>query len=181
MVPVLITGVSPNGLGLATACAFAPYSPGLLLLATRSAASLSAAQAEVTKLAPSCPVKLLTLDLSSMATARAAASEMNSWTDVAKLDILINNAGIMSTPWGKSPDGIEQQFATNHIGHFVFTNLIMPKIMAARGRIVNVSSSGYQYGPVRFDDYNFDDGKEYTPEAAYGQSKTAHYKPTEPL
>ncbi|ORX97244.1 putative short-chain dehydrogenase [Clohesyomyces aquaticus] len=171
---ILITGASPNGIGLAAACAFAPHSPGLLILAGRSPATLSAAAAEIAKLAPTCPTKILTLDLSSLATARVAATEFNSWIDVPSLDILINNAGIMSTPWGKSADGIEQQFATNHIAPFLFTNLIMPKIIAAHGRIVNLSSAGHRFGPVRFNDHNFADGKEYQPEAAYGQSKTAN-------
>ncbi|KAF2473160.1 short-chain dehydrogenase [Lindgomyces ingoldianus] len=171
---ILITGVSPGGIGLTTACALAPHSPALLILATRSQSNLTAAQTEIAKVAPTCPTKLLTLDLSSIRTVRTAAAELNSWTGVPKIDILINNAAIMSTPWGKNEDGIEQQFGTNHIGTFLFTNLVMEKIIAAKGRIINVSSAGHRYGPVRFEDWNFQDGKEYNPEAAYGQSKTAN-------
>ncbi|KAF2267899.1 NAD(P)-binding protein [Lojkania enalia] len=175
----LVTGVTPGGLGLYTAKVLAAHSPALIILAARSAATLSAAQAEVAEVAK-VPTKLLTLDLGSIRTVRAAAAEVNSWDDVPKIDVLINNAGIMSVPFALSEDGIESQFATNHIGTFLFTNLIIDKIIAAKGRIVNLSSSGHRFGPVRFDDWNFQNGKEYPAigasvvDPAYGQSKTAN-------
>jgi NAD(P)-dependent dehydrogenase (short-subunit alcohol dehydrogenase family) len=68
--------------------------------------------------------------------------------------------------------GIESQFGSNHIGHFLLTNLLLPKL-TPKGRIVNLASIGYKFDPVRFDDYNFSDGKAYHPWHAYGQSKTA--------
>jgi NAD(P)-dependent dehydrogenase (short-subunit alcohol dehydrogenase family) len=116
----------------------------------------------------------LQLDLSSLRIVRDAAAAVNSWDDVPKIDILINNAALMGWSFELSEDGIEKQFATNHIGAFLFTNLILPKIVAAKGRIVNVSSAGHRFSPVRFEDWNFNDGKEYNPQAAYGQSKTAN-------
>ena len=72
--------------------------------------------------------------------------------------MLINNAAIMAVPYAKTVDGVESQFGTNHIGHFLFTNLIMPKLLAAKrgARVLNVSSSGHKRGQVRFDDYNFE-------------------------
>ena len=73
-------------------------------------------------------------------------------------------------------DGIEIQFATNHLGHFLFTKLLFSKILAAGSgsRIVNLTSLGHKIGPVRFDDYNFSNGKEYDEWSGYGQSKTAN-------
>jgi NAD(P)-dependent dehydrogenase (short-subunit alcohol dehydrogenase family) len=69
--------------------------------------------------------------------------------------------------------GIESQFAQNHIGHFLLTNLLLPSL-TPNGRIINIASIGYKFGPVRFEDYNFDNGKKYHPWHAYGQSKTAN-------
>ncbi|KAF8855918.1 hypothetical protein BDZ45DRAFT_745925 [Acephala macrosclerotiorum] len=78
----------------------------------------------------------------------------------------------VSTPY--KADCVEAQFGSNHIGHFLLTNLLIPKILTAGpgARIVNLSSNGYQVGEVRFDDYNFSDGKEYNVWMAYAQSKT---------
>jgi NAD(P)-dependent dehydrogenase (short-subunit alcohol dehydrogenase family) len=81
----------------------------------------------------------------------------------------------MAGPHVKTEDGLERNFGSNHIGHFLFTNLIMPKILAANNpRVVSVSSSGHRLGPVRFDDYNFQEGEVYNGWEAYGQSKTAN-------
>jgi NAD(P)-dependent dehydrogenase (short-subunit alcohol dehydrogenase family) len=119
---ILITGVAPNGLGSYTAQVLAAHKPALLVLASRTLSNLQASQKAIAEAAPSVATKLLVLDLGSIAKVRDAAAEVNSWDDVPKIDILINNAGIMSTPWGLSPDGIENQLATNHIGHFMFTS-----------------------------------------------------------
>ncbi|TFK78017.1 NAD(P)-binding protein, partial [Polyporus arcularius HHB13444] len=91
------------------------------------------------------------------------------------IDVLVNNAGIMATPYGKTVDGIESQFGTNHIGHFLFTNLIIPKLLESKqGRVVNVSSNGHRLSDIRWDDFNFQDGTTYNKWVAYGQSKTAN-------
>lgn len=72
------------------------------------------------------------------------------------IDILINNAGTMATPYGVTKEGLELQFGTNHIGHFLLTNLILSKQELGRGvKVVNVSSLGHKRGAIRFDDYNF--------------------------
>lgn len=149
-------------------------------------------------------IDALVLDLSSQKSVRRAASEFNS--TAAKLDILINNAGIMAVPGRTlSEEGIELQFATNHVGHFLFTNLVLEKLRVAANqatvlgatRIINVSSNGHRFSPIRFDDWNFE-GKVvsndqlpdvsrimerigsmnwtngYEKFVAYGQSKTAN-------
>lgn len=121
-------------------------------------------------------MRTLGLDLSSFASVRKAAAEVNAWEDVS-IDVLINNAAIYGQPYSKTEDGIESHFQTNHLGPWLLTNLIMPRIVAAgRGaRIVNVSSRGHQASDVRWDDCNFEARpEEYNPFVAYGQSKTAN-------
>jgi NAD(P)-dependent dehydrogenase (short-subunit alcohol dehydrogenase family) len=81
----------------------------------------------------------------------------------------------MAGPYRTTAEGIENQFGSNHIGHFLFTNLLMPKLLAAPSpRVVSVASDGHRFSGVRFDDVNFQDGKAYEQWAAYGQSKTAN-------
>ncbi|PVH94821.1 NAD(P)-binding protein [Periconia macrospinosa] len=173
---ILITGVSPNGLGLTTALALSTHSPRLLILAGRSPTALSTSLDTIKSQAPSCPVRTLQLDLSSFAKVREAAAEVREWEEVKQhgIDVLINNAGIMSVPWGKTADGIETQFAVNHLGPWLFTNLVMEAVKKARGRVVFLASLGHVYGGVRWEDVNFEDGKAYDPDTAYGQSKTAN-------
>jgi NAD(P)-dependent dehydrogenase (short-subunit alcohol dehydrogenase family) len=103
---------------------------------------------------PSANTKLLTLDLSSQESIRKAANEVNALPE--QIDILINNAGTMAIPYGVTKEGLELQFGTNHVGHFLFTNLVLSKKNLSRGiKVVNVSSLGHKRGPVRFNDYNF--------------------------
>lgn len=114
----------------------------------------------------------ISLDLSSQQSVRKAAAKIDASTE--KIDLTINNAAIMACPWAKTMDGIESQFGTNYVGHFLLTNLIMPRILAAKAaRIVNVSSSAHRMGNVRLYDWNFKDGAEYNPWSAYGAAKTA--------
>lgn len=92
----------------------------------------------------------------------------------SKLDILINNAGIMACPLRRSAEGYESQFATNHLGHMLLTNLLVPALIkAAPARVVCLSSIGHRLSPIRFDDINFDTTP-YDKWVAYGQAKTAN-------
>lgn len=200
---VLITGVSPESIGETTALAIASQRPAHLFLASRTKSNIDLVAKSIRDKLPSVTIDALILDLSSQKSVRRAAAEFNS--TAAKLDILINNAGIMAVPERTlSEDGIELQFATNHIGHFLFTNLILEKLrIAADGnsvpgatRIINISSNGHRFSPVRFDDWNFESktvSAEQQPDVdsimgrigsmnwsdgyekfvAYGQSKTA--------
>lgn len=155
--PVLITGVSPGGLGHETARAIALHSPKLLILAGRSASKVDAAQSSIQKATHGTPLRALIVDLSSLSSVRKAAAEVHSWADVPAIDVVINNAGIMATPFALTGDGIESQFHANHIGHFLLTQLLMPKILAAGpgARVVNLSSNAYKMGGVHWDDINF--------------------------
>jgi NAD(P)-dependent dehydrogenase (short-subunit alcohol dehydrogenase family) len=90
-----------------------------------------------------------------------------------RLDILINNAGIMATPFGRTTDGFELQFGTNHLGHFALTGLLLDLIIRAPGvRVVTVSSGGHRFGKIDFDNLNGE--KDYDRRGAYAQSKLAN-------
>ncbi|KAJ4165095.1 hypothetical protein LMH87_006742 [Akanthomyces muscarius] len=172
---VLTTGVSPKSLGATFVQAIAQGQPALLILAARSPSKLEQTAKAIEAASPGVKVKSLELALDSLAAVRKAAETLLSWTDVPVIDVLVNNAGIMAVEYKLSPDGFESQFATNHLGHFLFTNLILNKIMVSSSpRIVNVSSDGHRLGHIRWDDYNFDGGKTYNKWTAYGQSKTAN-------
>ncbi|KAG9200069.1 hypothetical protein G6514_007666 [Epicoccum nigrum] len=174
---VLTTGVTQGGLGATFVSAIAQYKPRLLILAGRSAEKVQATTQAIKSHASSSEVEVrfLSLDLSSQASVRSAAEKVLSWADVPHIDVLVNSAGIMAGPYRTTAEGIENQFGSNHIGHFLFTNLLMPKLLAAPSpRVVSVASDGHRFSGVRFDDVNFQDGKAYEQWAAYGQSKTAN-------
>ncbi|KAH8774923.1 hypothetical protein F5882DRAFT_409496 [Hyaloscypha sp. PMI_1271] len=171
---ILITGPSEHGLGAQTALSLAVGKPRRLILVGRSLAKIQPVIDEINSISPSTEVIFEELDLTSLSSVKRVAEGING--KIEKLDILVNNAGVMAVKdYEKSVDGIEVQFAANHIGHFLLTNLLMDSIFAAEGaRIVNVSSGGYVCSGVRVEDWNFKDGKEYNPWLGYGQSKTAN-------
>jgi len=114
--------------------------------------------------------ELIQLDLAALSSARACADAL-----VAKgepLDLIIANAGIMACPYGRTVDGFEIQFGTNHLGHFVLINRLLP-LLNASARIVNLSSAGHRFADVDLNDPNFE-RTEYHPFVAYGRSKTAN-------
>ncbi|KAM0751051.1 NAD(P)-binding protein [Meredithblackwellia eburnea MCA 4105] len=171
---VLITGCSPNGLGAETARVVAHFGAKLVIMAGRDEAKLKQTQQDILKETPEAKLRLLLIDLASLASVRAAAKEVNSYPET--IDVLINNAGIMAGPYSLTTDGYESQFATNHLGPFLFTNLIRAHFSSPFSsiRIVNVSSGGHVHSGVRFDDPGFKEGREYDKWKAYGQSKTAN-------
>ncbi|KAF9890516.1 hypothetical protein FE257_005921 [Aspergillus nanangensis] len=172
---ILTTGVSPGSLGGFFVQSIAKAQPKCLILAARNAEKLSQMAAEITASHPAVQVRTLQIDLGSLESVQSAADQVNAWGDIPAIDVLVNNAGIMAVGYQLSPEGFESQFATNHLGPYLFTNLIMSKILAAKEpRIVNVSSDGHRLNPIRFNDYNFDNGNTYNPWYAYGQSKTAN-------
>ena len=116
-------------------------------------------------------VDLVELDLADLDSVRRAAGEIGS--RLPHLDLLINNAGVMAPPLSRTKQGFELQLGTNHLGHFVLTNALLPTL-AAGSRIVNVSSRGHLRSPIRWDDPHFRDESTYDKWTAYGQSKTAN-------
>jgi NAD(P)-dependent dehydrogenase (short-subunit alcohol dehydrogenase family) len=153
---ILITGVSPGGLGANFATIIAKYGPACIILATRDQSKAEETAKEITASAPAVRTWLIELNLGSLEQIRQAAEKISALDE--HIDVIVNNAGIMACPYSKTVDGVESQFATNHIGHFLLTNLLLPKILARNTpiRVVNVASNGFRFGPVRFDDYNFD-------------------------
>ena len=171
---ILTTGVTPGGIGATFVEKIARHSPKLLILAGRNIGKCEETAKAIKFTSPGVFTRLLELDLGSLEQTRKAAAEVNGYTE--SIDVLCNNAGVMASPYTLTKDGLETQFAVNHIGHFLFTNLIMPKLLAAPGgaRIISVSSDGHRLGPVRFDDWNWDGGKTYDRWRAYGQGKSAN-------
>jgi NAD(P)-dependent dehydrogenase (short-subunit alcohol dehydrogenase family) len=132
---------------------------------------------EVQAASPSTRVQFVQCDLGSYSSIRAAAKTVLSVAP--KIHALINNAGVMApAEYRTTAEGVEIQFGCNHIGHFLLTNLLMPGLEAAAAeggaRVVNLSSMGWGLSEMRFDDYNFNDGKDWEKWTAYGQSKTAN-------
>ncbi|KAI2468614.1 NAD(P)-binding protein [Annulohypoxylon bovei var. microspora] len=177
---VLTTGVSPGGLGAAFVLGIARSQPALLILAGRNHAKIQQTADAVS--ATGVKIRILELDLISLASVRASAEKVNAWDDVPRIDVLVNNAGVMAVDWARSPEGYDSQLVVNHLGPFLFTNLIMGKMLKSPApRIVNVTSGGHRLSPFRFDDYNFRDGEYYHKWLSYGQSKTANMLMTSSL
>ncbi|KAI4351702.1 hypothetical protein L6164_006036 [Bauhinia variegata] len=173
----IVTGAS-SGIGTETTRVLALRGVHVIM-AVRNLLAAKEVKEAIVKELPTAKVDAMELDLSSMVSVRKFASEFNS--SGLPLNILINNAGIMATPFTLSKDNIELQFATNHIGHFLLTNLLLDKMKKTareskkEGRIVNVSSGAhritYREG-IRFDKIN--DESSYSSWPAYGQSKLAN-------
>ncbi|MFD1150489.1 oxidoreductase [Saccharothrix hoggarensis] len=166
---VLVTGAN-SGLGLRTAEVLAGKGAHVLL-ACRSAERGQRALERV--LATGGKAEVVPLDLADLSSVRTAAAEVRERTGDA-LDVLVNNAGIMAVPLGRTADGFERQFGTNHLGHAALTWLLMPALRTRPGaRVVTVSSLAHQIGRVDLADPNYE-VRRYTPWGAYGQSKLAN-------
>ncbi|KAI4250856.1 MAG: hypothetical protein LQ352_005212 [Teloschistes flavicans] len=154
---ILTTGVSPGTLGATFVETIARAYPAMLILAGRDIGKLQVTANTIVTAQPQTRVRLLQLSLDALADVRKSAAEVTSWNDVPSVDVLVNSAGIMATEFSVSKDGYESQLATNHLGHFLFTNLIIDKILASGSpRIVNISSDGHRLNPIRWADYNFE-------------------------
>jgi NAD(P)-dependent dehydrogenase (short-subunit alcohol dehydrogenase family) len=166
----VITGAS-SGLGRESARALATTGAHVIL-AARNADALAEAKGSITTEVPHAVVSTVSLDLTSLAGVRSAAETINQLAPA--IDVLMNNAGVMFTPFGRTSDGFEIQFGTNHLGHFELTRLLTPALEAADGaRIVILSSDGHRLSDVDLDDANWE-RREYDKFAAYGASKTAN-------
>jgi NAD(P)-dependent dehydrogenase (short-subunit alcohol dehydrogenase family) len=174
---ILVTGASLNGLGAAFLKAIAPYSPGLLVLAGRSHKALAESEAELLKETPGLKTRLLIVDFASLDSVRKAAAEVLAYDE--KITISVMNAGVMMTPEGKTADGIETQFGVNHVGPFLFTNLLLEgatKPAPPRSVIVSSMAQIYMADGINFDQPGyFNDQKDtYGKIESYAQSKAAN-------
>jgi len=166
----LITGASA-GLGLEAARGLAGHGAGLIL-AARASDKFSAAVAALRQQFPAAAIDAIDVDLSDFASIREAGRAIN--TRHKRVDVLINNAGVMACPLQFTAQGHEWQFGVNHLGHFLLTQWLQPLLMAAApARVVVLSSGGHKYSGVDFADLNFKH-REYNKWLAYGQAKTAN-------
>src|SRR5271154_1290486 len=161
---ILITGVE-------TARSLAAQS-AQVVGAARDLNKAKAATAQVQKdaAANGGSFELVELDLANLKSVRKCADQLLAKGEL--FDVVIANAGVMATPFGKTSDGFETQFGTNHLGHFVLINRIASLIRDG-GRLINLSSAGHRYSNVDLDDINFE-RTPYEPFVAYGRSKTAN-------
>lgn len=165
-----VTGAS-GGLGLETARSLAAAG-AQVVLAARDAGKLAAAVETIRAAHENASLAPVVLDLADVASCRRAAFDV--LTSVDRLDLLINNAGVMCTPFGHTADGFELQIGTNHLGHMAWTVPLMDLLTRnGGGRIVNLSSAGHRFGDVDLDDLDFE-RRPYDPWTAYGASKTAN-------
>jgi NAD(P)-dependent dehydrogenase (short-subunit alcohol dehydrogenase family) len=163
----LVTGVSA-GLGVETARALVAH--GAEVVGTARDRAKAERATEAVRAAGGGRFSIVELDLAALASARACADALVR--EGRPFDFVIGNAGVMASPFGRTTDGFETQFGTNHLGHFVFANRIAPLIRAG-GRLVMVSSSGHRFADVDLADPNFE-RTAYQPWLAYGRSKTAN-------
>lgn len=188
---ILTTGVSPGGIGSTFVESIATANPSLLVLASRNPSKAQEVANAINIINPEVQIRILKLDLCSLASVRKAAETVNSWSE--NVDVLVsacrsypssrttswaeaflsgraielqifnlrskiqvNNAGVMGVPWALSPEGHERTLTTNWLGPFLFTNLIMSKILKSSSpRIVMIGSEGHRWNPIRWGDYDF--------------------------
>ena len=165
----IITGAN-IGLGYETAKALASKKMNIIL-ACRNLKKAEDARDSILDNVPGSIVNCMQLDLSNLASVRTFGESFN--TEYNQLDLLINNAGIMAVPKKLSEDGHEMQWATNHLGHFLLTGLLLDTLKKTKSsRIVTLSSLAHKNGQINFEDLNFDE--KYERFKAYGQSKLAN-------
>lgn len=165
----IVTGAN-SGIGYETARVLAERGAQVVLACRNSGKAREASDA-ILALHPDARVAFLPLDLSSLESVAGFAARFRE--EYGRLDLLINNAGVMMPPLGRTKDGFELQFGTNHLGHFALTAKLIDLVNdAPAGRVVNVSSMAHRMGQVDFANLNAEQG--YNKLAAYGQSKLAN-------
>jgi NAD(P)-dependent dehydrogenase (short-subunit alcohol dehydrogenase family) len=163
----VITGAN-SGIGLEAARELA-RAGAHVVMACRDTTKGDAAAATIRKEIASCELDVTALDLASLDSVRAFAERYPH----DRVDLLINNAGVMVPPYTKTADGFELQFGTNHLGHFALSGLLLDKLLATpAARVVTVSSTAHKFGRINFDDLQSE--RSYRRWGAYGQSKLAN-------
>ena len=166
----LVTGANA-GLGFETTRALAAHGAHVVM-ACRNADKAAAAEAAINAHSPAGSVEVLLTDMADLDSIAGSAAQFLAAHD--RLDLLINNAGIMATPHATTAQGFEAQFGVNHLGHFALTALLLPTMISTGDgtRVINVSSNGHRMGKMDFDDLMAE--KKYRPWTAYFQSKLAN-------
>ena len=168
---IIITGAN-SGIGFEAAREFARKGAEVIFGSrnqTKAENALEKIQSEI----PDSKLAFIDLNLASLESIHNFAERFNA--NYQKLDILLNNAGIMLVPYQLTEDGFEQNLGINHLGHFALTGLLVRKLTSTQGsRIVNISSNAHYAGKVDFSNLMFEDGRDYSPMGAYGRSKLAN-------
>jgi len=172
---VLITGAN-TGIGKACAEDFCRRGARVIILCRSEARAMEAINSIKKSVGPEkANIEFEQLDLSSLQNINQCVDRLN--LKLSKVDILLNNAGVMACPEMRTAEGFEMQIGTNHFGHFYLTNLLLPLLRKAGkdsvARVVNVSSLAHTGGNIQWDDINFNKTK-YSPGKAYNQSKLAN-------
>jgi len=165
---MLVTGAS-TGLGEETTRALAAHGAAVTM-AVRDPERGEAAAARIRATVPHAALTVMALDLASIADVRRFAQQFLASHD--HLDVLVDNAGVMACPQAETADGFELQIGTNHVGHFLLTQLLLP-LLGEGSRVVVLSSAGHRFSDVDLDDPNFE-RTPYDPWVAYGRAKTAN-------
>lgn len=166
----LVTG-GTAGLGVETARSLAAHGAAVVITARDMARGKQVVD-DIRASTGNDDIEVMELELASLASIRRFAENFLAQHD--SLNLLINNAGVMACPYTETEDGFEMQFGTNHLGHFLMTNLLAPALLkGAPARIVALSSRGHHMSGVEFEDVGFKH-REYNKWLSYGQSKTAN-------
>jgi len=167
---IVVTGAA-SGLGFESSRALAQHGAAITMLA-RSAERAEDARSRLSAMLPDARLEAGVVDLSDLSSIASFSQRYLASHDA--IDVLINNAGVMACPYGRTADGFEMQFGTNHLGHFALTARLAPAILAGdEPRVVTLSSAGHSRSDVDLEDYNFE-ATPYDPWIAYGRSKTAN-------
>ena len=165
----IVTGAN-SGIGFETARVLAEKG-ATVVMACRNLVKTNPKADEIREAHPEATVEVMELDLSDLESVRRFADAFRA--KHSRLDLPINNAGIMVPPYGTTAQGFETQFGVNHLGHFALTGSLLDLIIQTPGsRIVTVSSVAHQFGKIQFSDLNWEKG--YKAQSAYGQSKLAN-------
>jgi len=166
---MVVTGAN-SGIGYEAALAFAKRNANVIL-ACRNQDKAKVAADRIHGEAPNARLELIPLDLSDLSSVRGFADAFRR--QHSRLNVLVNNAGVMALPRRVTKDGFEMQFGTNHLGHFALTGQLLDVLLKTPGsRVVNVSSIAHKFGKIRFHDLQSE--TRYSKWAAYGQSKLAN-------
>ncbi|MER5649010.1 oxidoreductase [Streptosporangium sp. NPDC002524] len=167
---VLVTGAN-TGLGLETARVFAARGATVVIASRDTGKAAGAADRVRAEAAPGAEIEVLHLDLASLESVRKAAGEFRDRHE--RLDLLVNNAGVMFPPFGRTAEGFELQFGTNHLGHFALTGLLLDRLLPVPGsRVVTVASIAHLRATLDLDTPPSEHS--YNASAAYGRSKLAN-------
>ena len=168
---IIVTGGN-SGLGYESVKAYVAKNASVFM-ACRSVSKGEIARKQILEIYPSANITVLELDLADLKSIRSFSTKfIQSQT---RLDILLNNAGIMMTPYSLTKDGFESQLGTNHLGHFALTGLLLELLKKTpKSRVVNVSSMAHKQGVMNYDNLLYENAVDYTPLKAYGRSKLAN-------